>query len=164
MSYVCQCFSTAAVESIMVPSMSNRRPWKETVSGAAVKAMVVRLSDVPPGMRGRQGRERVWWAIMSHSDLVRQVLSLRGGRSGLDIGGSCSGKVVKKKPQIDLVFCQRQAEQPCFVLWSEARLQTGRTPFFLSREISRSTSKAHWHDTIPVQASPLWSCQIHVPH
>lgn len=58
-SYVCQCFSTAAVESIMVPSMSNRRPWKETVSGAAVKTMVVRLANVSPDMCGGQGREKV---------------------------------------------------------------------------------------------------------
>lgn len=40
---MCQCFSTAAVESMMVPSISNRRPWKETVSGAAVYDAMVYL-------------------------------------------------------------------------------------------------------------------------
>ncbi len=33
-----QCLTTAAVESMMVPSMSNRRPSKATVSGGAEKA------------------------------------------------------------------------------------------------------------------------------
>lgn len=34
-SHVNQCFSIALVESIMVPSMSNRKPWKEACSGDA---------------------------------------------------------------------------------------------------------------------------------
>lgn len=35
---VSQCLTTALVESMMVPSMSNRRPSKVTVSGGAEKA------------------------------------------------------------------------------------------------------------------------------
>lgn len=50
-------------------------------------------------------------------DLICEVVAL----DWTDTGGSCSGKVMKKKPQIDLVSCQWQAEQPCFVSWSEAR-------------------------------------------
>ncbi len=39
--HLSQCLTTAAVESMMVPSMSNRRPSKVRVSGGAEKAGVV---------------------------------------------------------------------------------------------------------------------------
>lgn len=39
-SYVFQCFSTAAVESMIVPSMSNRRPLKVTFCEGAVNDML----------------------------------------------------------------------------------------------------------------------------
>lgn len=32
-AYVCQCLMTAGVESMMVPSMSKRKPSKDTNSG-----------------------------------------------------------------------------------------------------------------------------------
>lgn len=35
-AYTAQCFSTAGVESTMVPSISNRNPSKDTVTGAPV--------------------------------------------------------------------------------------------------------------------------------
>lgn len=41
-AHVCQCFTTAEVESIMVPSISNRKPSNETVSGGAVYAILCR--------------------------------------------------------------------------------------------------------------------------
>lgn len=34
-SHVCQCFSTALVESMMVPSISKRKPWKVARTGGA---------------------------------------------------------------------------------------------------------------------------------
>lgn len=36
-----QCFSIAFVESIMVPSMSNKKPWKEACVGGAEKDMAI---------------------------------------------------------------------------------------------------------------------------
>ena len=38
---LCQCFTMASVESMRVPSMSNRRPPKEWISAAPVKEPVV---------------------------------------------------------------------------------------------------------------------------
>lgn len=38
--HLCQCFIIAAVESMMVPSMSNNRLSKETLSGGAEKLIV----------------------------------------------------------------------------------------------------------------------------
>lgn len=35
-TYVCQCLTIAGVESMMVPSMSNRNPEKETFWGGMV--------------------------------------------------------------------------------------------------------------------------------
>lgn len=40
-SHVCQCFSTALVESMMVPSMSNRKPWKVARTGGAENPIVL---------------------------------------------------------------------------------------------------------------------------
>lgn len=40
-SYVCQCFTTASVESMMVPSMSKRKPSNVTRCGGAVKDVLV---------------------------------------------------------------------------------------------------------------------------
>ena len=39
-TYVCQCLTTALVESMMVPSMSNRAASKETLFGGAEKLIV----------------------------------------------------------------------------------------------------------------------------
>lgn len=38
-SHLNQCFSIAFVESIMVPSISNKKPWKEACVGGAEKDM-----------------------------------------------------------------------------------------------------------------------------
>lgn len=40
-SHLNQCFSIAFVESIMVPSISNKKPWKEACVGGAEKDMAV---------------------------------------------------------------------------------------------------------------------------
>lgn len=40
-TYFSQCFSTAAVESIIVPSISKRKPWKEARTGGAEKLIVI---------------------------------------------------------------------------------------------------------------------------
>lgn len=40
-SHLDQCFSIALVESIMVPSISNKKPWKEACVRGAEKDMVV---------------------------------------------------------------------------------------------------------------------------
>jgi hypothetical protein len=69
-SYACQCFTTASVESIMVPSISKRNPSNFTRSGGAVKdALVSVVEPIVPNTvmvllicSGRCGVvERVFW-------------------------------------------------------------------------------------------------------
>jgi hypothetical protein len=44
-SYACQCFTTASVESMMVPSISKRKPSNVTRSGGAVKDALVSVVE-----------------------------------------------------------------------------------------------------------------------
>jgi len=45
--YECQCFTTAAVESMIVPSMSKRKPWNETWTAGALNWLAIIVSKVP---------------------------------------------------------------------------------------------------------------------
>lgn len=50
-AHICQYFSIADVESMMVPSMSNKRPWKEALTGGAEYSMWL-------GQRCKGGEDR----------------------------------------------------------------------------------------------------------
>lgn len=53
-TYVCQCFTTASVESMMVPSMSKRKPSKATRCGGAEYDMLRALESCQQSLKLNQ--------------------------------------------------------------------------------------------------------------